>query len=154
MRITLYQNRSESNVVDKVLTKIADVDGTLREETSILNPEFNIDVDSAGIILCNYIYIEEFNRYYFVNDIESVRNGLWRISCHVDVLSTYKNEIRMLSGIIARQEFEYNLLLDDDKFLVDSPRQFVYKAFPNRAPAASNGASFVVSIAGGPDEAQ
>lgn len=130
--------------------KISDVEGTLREDTSILDPEFIIDVDTVNITKCNYIYIPDFERYYFVNEIISVRKSAWKFICHVDVLSTYKNQLRSLSGVIARQEYDYNLMIDDDKFIVNSNRMYVTKAFPNRAPSASGGASFVMSVAGGP----
>lgn len=151
MTVTLYQNMSESNVVNKVINKIGTLTGTLRDETSVLNPELIIENSDADIVWVNYIYIHEWNRYYFVNDIKSVRNNLWSFSCHVDVLSTYKNQIKNLSAIIARQESEYNLYLDDDKFLVNAQRMYITTPFPNRVdPGNSIGAySFILSLAGG-----
>lgn len=153
MTITLYQNLSENNRVDKNIQEIETVTGTLRGSSSVLNPSFKIETTNESIVWVNYIYVHEWGRYYFVNDILSVRNGLWDFKCHVDVLSTYKNHIRNLSGIIARQENLYNLYLDDDKFLVDAQRIVWTKAFPNRvAPGTDSGAlSFIVTIAGGAD---
>ena len=37
---------------------------------------------------------------------------------------------------------------NDDRFHIDAPRQFVCKAFPNRAPEVSEGSSFVLTVAG------
>lgn len=148
MTIRLYRNLSERNFVDKTLEELGVIEGTLREATSIIDPSFTID-SGSGILAVNYIYVEEFARYYFVNNIISTRNLLWELVCHVDVLSTYKNQIRNLSAIVARQEKVYNLYLDDDKFLVDSKRMYYTKAFPGRAPEGKSGNSFILSLAGG-----
>lgn len=150
MNVILYQNNSEPNVVDKKLTSIITVTGNLRGKSSVMNPVITIETESANIVWCNYIYIEEWGRYYFVTEITSVRSKLWALSCHVDVLSTYKTNIRKLSGIVARQENLYNLYLDDDKFLVNAQRMYWTKAFPNRVqPASSGGNSLILTLAGG-----
>ena len=149
MTIELYQNFSESNKIDKNISKIASVTGSLRNGSSIINPTFTINASNINIILVNYIYVVEWNRYYFVTDVVSIKNSLWQFSCHVDVLTTYKEGIRNLSGIIARQEYLYNLYLDDDKFLVNAQRQYVTKAFPNRVAPGNTGNSFILTIAGG-----
>lgn len=116
MRITFYTNNSEKNALTKNLTQIVRLDGTLKDGTSIIDPSvlcYNIDRFIADI---NYFYIDETERYYFINGVEVVRNGLWQISGHVDVLSTYKNEILANRAIIQRSESNYNLLLNDGLF--------------------------------------
>lgn len=152
MRLRFYINNSEPEKVDKDITEVGSMTGTLREETSVMNPTFRVQLTVDNVSFLNYIYVEEWNRYYFVNDVKSVRNGLWDFSCHVDVLSTYKSQIRQLSCILARQENVYNLYLDDDKFLVDSKRMYLTKAFPNRVQ--TGGKSFIFTIAGGVEETQ
>ena len=150
MRLKFYINNSEPEKVDKDIIEVISMRGTLREETSIMNPTFRVQLIVDNVSFLNYIYVEEWERYYFVNDVKSVRNGLWDFSCHVDVLSTYKNQIRNLSAILARQENVYNLYLDDDKFLVDAKRMYLTKAFPNRVQTGGN--SFILTIAGGHEE--
>lgn len=153
MTITLYQNKSEGNVLDKNITELLEVTGTLRDGTSVLNPTIVIESSSANIIWVNYIYIKEWGRYYFVNGISNIRNGIWAFDCHVDVLMTYRATIRKQSGIIARQEYLYNLYLDDNKFLVNAPRMVVTKAFPGRVQAGNvaGANSFILTLAGGAD---
>lgn len=149
MRIVLYQNSSEMNRVDKSLTEWQILDGTLRDSCSILEPSVTVYLDRVPSFV-NYMYIEEFGRYYFITGVTSVVNGLWAISGHVDVLSTYKAQIRTLSAIINRQENQYNLYLDDDKFLVNAQRKMWTKVFPNQLEPATGQPSFVLTIAGGP----
>ena len=149
MTIQLYKNFSEANVVDKNLSHLTTLIGNLREGTSVLSPSIRLETDET-IQNVNYIYIEEFSRFYFVGDIVCVRNNIWDLTCHVDVLSTYKNQLRELGAIIARQEFSYNLYLEDDKMLTTSRRVYTTRAFPNRVSAAgAGGSSFILTCAGG-----
>ena len=62
------------------------------------------------------MYISEFSRYYFIDDIVSIHNNVWDVSGHVDVLETYKSAILNQSGVIRRQQNLYNLYLDDPEF--------------------------------------
>lgn len=89
--IKTYQNTAESNRVDKTLylTTVGTISGTLRESTSISALELTIEYPKIPDF--NYIYIPEFNRYYFITDIVSVTNKLWALYCHCDVLMTYKD---------------------------------------------------------------
>lgn len=153
MTVIIYQNKSEGNVLDKDISQVVQLNGTLRDGTSVLNPTIVVESDEVNIVWANYIYIVEWGRFYFVNEIVNIRNNVWSFACHVDVLMTYKNTIRQQSGIIARQEFLYNLYLDDDKFLVNAPRMFVTKAFPNRVTLGneSGASSFILTLAGGAD---
>lgn len=149
MNITLYKNLSEQNVVNKKLSSILSLFGSLKNPSSVIDPVLTIESDSS-IVFANYLYIEEWGRYYYITNISSIRNNLWLLNCHVDVLYTYRSQIKSQSGIVARQENLYNLYLDDDKFLVDAQRIYWTKAFPGRVNAASaGGSSFILTLAGG-----
>ena len=153
MTVTLYKNLSEHNVVDKTLQQLTSLTGTLREGSSVTNPTIKIESD-ATIQNVNYIYINEFSRFYFVGDILNIRNNLWELSCHVDVLSTYKMQLRLLSAVIARQENNYNLYLEDDRLLTTCRRIYTTLAFPTRVNSAKtnpDAPSFILTVAGGED---
>ena len=116
MRITFYTNNSEKNALTKDKTQIVRLDGTLKDGTSILDPTvlcYHLDTYIPNI---NYFYIDEFARYYFITGVEIVRNDLWQISGHVDVLATYKDQILANRAIIQRNQNNYNLLLNDGLF--------------------------------------
>lgn len=144
MRIVLYKNESEPIRVDKSLTQIAEVEGYLREETSLLRPSFAVELSSDLICNVNYAYVEEFNRFYFVGNPESIRTGLWLFPMKVDVISTYKADIRNNYAIIGRNENEYDLLLNDGLFQTQQrPRR---AQFP--FPLGFNTWNYVIAIAG------
>lgn len=116
MVVKLYKTSSENDRVVKELTEELSLTGTLRDSTSILNPTLTIEGD-IDIASKNYAYIEEFGRYYFIDDIVSIRNNLWSVSMSVDVLMSYKDDILNLDCIIERQERKYNLYLNDSDIL-------------------------------------
>ena len=129
MTITLYTNSSEQNKIGKALSSATPVSGTLREETSILSPTVEI---AAASISSNYAYIADFGRYYFITDIVSVRNGLWRVSMKCDVLETYKSQIYENNCVLARQENLFNLYLKDDMSKFTSDTFTLFKNFPQQ----------------------
>jgi hypothetical protein len=98
MDITLYVNNSEVNKIGKNLTNALTLSGTLREQTNVIEPDILITMGNPTEY--NYVYIPLFKRYYFIKDITSVRNGLWRLHLTVDTLETYKNEILNCSCIL------------------------------------------------------
>lgn len=98
MIIKLYNNSSEKNVVNKVLSNEIMLTGALRFESNIHNPVITIDI--AEIIGYNYAYIPDFNRYYFIREVTSVRTGFWRLDMICDVLMSFKESILNSYGII------------------------------------------------------
>ena len=144
MTITLYYNSSEGNKLDKDLSLLTTQTGALRGESSVIDPTFEIAGLDNYLSNFNYAYIQEFNRYYFVTNIVSVKTGLWRVSFHVDVLYTYRNEIRANSGIIARNENEYDLKLNDGLFRTQQNPRIAQYPFPSGFTTWN----YVIAIAG------
>ena len=146
--IVFSTNSSPVNRIDKELATVVTTTGTLRDGTSILNPEIEIEnaLTPAIVAAINYAYIDVFNRYYFVTDIKTDVNGLWVISMHVDVLMTYKDEIREQNAVVARQEETYNMYLDDGWFMSYQNPYIQTKVFSNPTPFETQ--EFVLVIAG------
>lgn len=140
--IIFQQNLSDVNVISKVITDISTATGSLKSATSILAPTVLFEGSLPTNI--NYMTIPTFNRKYFIDDIKSVRNGLFEISAHVDVLTTYANEIKALECIIARQQNDWNLYLDDGSFKAYQNRLITIKKFPTGFSANQ----FVLGVAG------
>ena len=116
--ISLRKNTSPVNYVDKNTTESLSVTGSLRDGTSIIDPVIIFESYSSHFLAdLNYMYIAEFNRYYFVTNIISLRTNLWQITAHVDVLMSWKAELLANgTGVVKRQENQYNLYLDDGIF--------------------------------------
>ena len=132
--VILATNNSETIAVSKSITTILETQGVLRDESSIINPVIQIEASQAiidAIPRCNYLIIPSFNRSYFVKDITSYRNTLYVFSCHVDVLTSFANEIKANKGIVHRQEKRWNLYLNDGVLKCYQNPITVTAPFPN-----------------------
>lgn len=143
MTIVLYTTTSEKNAVNKSLTELVTLTGTLRDSSSIIKPMISIS-GGVSISSANYAYIPDFWRYYFINEIESIRNGLWRLTMHVDVLYTYREQIKSNHAIIERNEIDYDLKLNDGLFKVQQNPRIAQFSFPS----GFNTWNFVLAVAG------
>lgn len=142
--IQLLRNNSERNRLSKSLSSITTVTGTLKSSTSIMNPVIQIECELTDVTNCNYMYIPTFNRYYFVDDITSITSDIVQFTGHVDVLTTYADQIRSNNAIVKRQENRWNLYLDDGSFKVYQNPMVLTKAFPQGFTTQE----FVLAVAG------
>lgn len=144
--VDLLNNQSPVEMVSKTLdTGISISDVVLKRDTSILKPILHV-ATNYDITAYNYMYISNFNRYYFIDDIVSVGYERWEISGHVDVLQTYKDIIEEQTAVIKRQQAKYNTYLNDPEWKVYAYEQRWAKKFPT---AGFNKAlQFVLTTAG------
>lgn len=108
--------------------------GTLREQTSFLHPVIVIEKPTAPMKNSyNYMYIPEFKRYYFINDIVSIRNNLWEIHADVDVLFSNYKDIYESKAIISKSQdvSNANTYLNDGSFVMDSHKFDQIIKYPN-----------------------
>lgn len=113
MNLNLFQNNSDKNVVWKQITTKANMTGTLREGCSIIDPVIRVEgISASDIPYINYFEIVEFGRYYYITDIILV-GKFYEIHGHIDVLMTYKDQIKNIPAVIARQESINNVMLED-----------------------------------------
>ena len=142
--VILQNNESEKNRLDKSITDVATASGVLKGSDNIIAPTFLIEGDPSTFRNVNYLTVTEFNRKYFITDIIVVRKNLFQVTCHVDVLSTYATQIRENSAIIARQENDWNLYLNDGVFKVYQNPDVITTNFPS----GFNSTSFALALAG------
>lgn len=88
------------------------VSGVLKEQSSIINPVVLIRADTT-IMEYNYAEIDTFKRKYFIIDIKNVRNDLWEVSLHVDVLYSYKDVLLQNDYFVERNQYDFNDELPD-----------------------------------------
>lgn len=123
MNVTLCNNKSELNIINKSITTVktindAVIKGDISHEAPILLLTF--DADTASQI--NYMKIPEFNRSYFITDIINLTGNRYEVRGRVDVLESFKNSILGLSAVIDKQSGMSvgNLYLDDGSFVSEN----------------------------------
>lgn len=108
LTLVCYENKAENNKLDKskdLVVKLT-MTGTLRSECDVLNPVIEFAYTGTQIPSFNYVGIDYFRRYYFVDKMDIIRTGLYRLYLSVDELYTYKDEILPCSAFIDRTDVE------------------------------------------------
>lgn len=124
---------SENNVIGKTFGNKNVLEGKLIYDTSIEEPKFLVDGDIRGY---NYVYIPIFSRFYYIEDIVLRRQMLQEISMKVDVLQSFKTEIRACSGIPMRSgdSDQINYYINDGAIITQqNTRVFTQKFRKNAA---------------------
>lgn len=126
----LYISNSEKNKVDKNLTLLEEkVNCIYKDDTNVLNPTILLEF-SEQIKNANYIYLSDKNRYYFVTNKKMTNGGKIALELEVDVLTSFKTEIRNIEATITRNENKKNGYLVDNQYEVYAYEQVVCKSFP------------------------
>lgn len=103
MNIYPYTITCDSLISDKrqfLPDNVAPLSGVTRDNViDIVNP--TILVTSAAPIDCNYAYIPDFGRYYYVK-VSVIRAGLYALSMHCDVLTSHITNIKKSPAVAVR----------------------------------------------------
>lgn len=145
MTIDIQRNMSERERLDKTLTTLRTLSGTLRDQCSLIDPVFIVAGNPGDYSGANYLTVPDFGRSYFITGMTSVRDGLIELRCHVDVLTSFKTSIRACTGIVSRQAGEWNLYLNDGSLRAYHDPSVYTVPFS----AGFAGSSFVLAVAGG-----
>ena len=127
MTVKFYKNKSDKNHVDKDLTQIGSdiTNAVIVDNVSVTDPVFRIKAYSGfNPATANYCYIDTLDRYYYITDITILTPDVFLISCHVDVLMSFKSGIRSNTAIIARQQNLKDLYLNDGVFKTKANPKF------------------------------
>ena len=144
MELKLYTNNSDNKVVTKNITELVTLNGTLRDNCSIVDPVISVEnINNSIAASCNYAKIAQFGRYYYVKDI-IFTGKLYEIHMHVDVLASFQTELKSLNAIVSRQENKYNLYLQDGLFRTYQNPKIQIVQFPSGFDTMQ----FVLAVAG------
>ena len=121
MEFILYENNSDSNVINKDLTGRKSIDINLKKQNNLMDLVIKLQTNT-NIIKYNYCYIPDFKRFYFIQDIEVYNNNMFNLYLHIDLLETYKQDLQECNCIIGRSE-QVNKFYGDnptlENFIVD-----------------------------------
>ena len=151
MEIYLYHTTSPDNRMIKYLDRSLQLTGNLRDVSNVVNPTVLIEGNIADLVdLYNYAYIPSFNRYYFINEMQSYRTNIISLSLTVDVLFSFKDEILDNVAIVDKVQrlSDANLYYDDGSFITDSRDFYTIKTFEN---GFNDVGEFILITAGGGD---
>lgn len=131
VHITIYQNHSDNNVIEKNLEVLNSYDGNFTYQGSVLSP--NLVINDVLVLKSNYLEIEELKRFYYITDIETLGKDNFRVYLQVDTLMTYKECIYKQGGYILRNEYDYNVYLNDNKVPMNNINQNIIYESANKS---------------------
>lgn len=147
MRLLTYKNLSGNDVVSKKLTLLNEYEEIfLKEDCDMLNPIFEISQDelenSQDI---NYVYVPKFARYYFAH-VKAKTGGIFEIQCEVDVLRSFRSDIRESTQLVTRQEKKISPYLVDNLRILNANSEVILENFGQKI---SDNDRFIIGIVGG-----
>lgn len=150
MKVYFYQNKSDDRKVTKSITLKKSLTGVIiKEDTSIIRPVLEIHKDN-DIMLCNYLKIDDWERYYFIDNITVASGQRLIIQCREDVLMTNSTQIYKSTAFVQRSEKEHaNMYINDQLFLSTNKPIIDYLLFSKDLMFNTEKGNFSLAIAGG-----
>lgn len=154
--VTLYEFSGDERVLDKsglltqLVTGVTIVPGS---KFDLLNPTFTLKftgVDSTQNwrAHANYLYISEWDRYYFIDNIAAAPgNNIFVVSCREDVLYSFRDQIKNFEGFAVRSQSVGMNYITDSKIPVDPNRVSVSNInFGSAFATTLTGAQYVLTV--------
>lgn len=140
--LNMYRNTSDNRYLNKTINMLAEnVPCDFKDDTSAVEPTIIISPD-AYTPACNYVYLSDTDRYYYVADrVFSQQRVELKLSIDVRMSFNFSN----CDCIALRSSNKYNMYLDDNEYARLQYNEVYTKPFPN---AFSKELNYILLIAG------
>lgn len=147
--VKLYNNASDNRVVHKAITQIGnDRTCQITENCDVTNPRIILNMNS-GDISANYMYIADFNRYYYITGINILNGNQTEITGHCDVLMSFWTYIKNCQCTAGRSSSNFDDYLDDPMVSIkDTYRTETRRLSGEFTPTAAGSNHYVLTIGG------
>lgn len=151
MTLNLMVCTNDNRVINKTPENVKTVNCSVYGDCSMFQPTLLLSYFS-GIEKCNYCYIPEWNRYYFVVNSTFSNGKQIILNLHCDVLMSFKPEIEALNCYITRADkgnkyvSDGNIIISSDTFV----NNFLFDSSPF-VDVGRLGGAYVLNVLGGGD---
>jgi len=146
MEVRLYNNASAHNVVHKKISLLRTMNGELKENCLLEKIVMNVTYFS-DYYRCNYAYIPEFHRYYYIN-VSLIEGDQVRLHMKSDALSSFYDGYKDSKIIARRSSSSVNPnIVDTASPFKPQPKIFTRRAGFNFTPSSS-GYCYVLTMGG------
>ena len=127
------------------------ITGTWRAESvDVLKPVISIEATTSLTLAkilkeANYVYIADFNRYYYITEIKAEAGNIVTLTLSVDACMSWLNEVKAEKVVVDRQEKSWNTYLSDGYIKTYNTPYTVVKKFPSGFVSEN----FILAVAGG-----
>lgn len=142
----LYNYKGQPATINKALTPLGTINVALRPELNVHNPTLKIQMP-PNMYGFNYVYLEDFGKYYFVDNIRYIGGQTYLLALSLDVLQTYKDVILQSTALIVESDNpNRNLSVNSNVFNV-FPKTDILR-FPNSQLFDKDGSIIMVTLKG------
>lgn len=144
MTARLYLNNADTLVCDKSahLTQLAEVNVVPYGDFDLIKPRIKIDVNNFSTA-CNYVYLSEFNNYYFVTNKVGLTAQHIILDLYCDLRYTWRNVIRN-SNVTATRSNMFNKNIPDTMALNVPQEKVTYR----KLGSALTGNNYILVVGG------
>lgn len=142
----LYNYKGRPNTLNKTLTKVGEINVTLRPEINTRSPQIKI-INPPQMYTFNYVYVPEFGKYYFVSDYKFIGGNTYLLSLQIDLLQTYKEQILQGSGLIVESDKSDPYISNRNNIYNITPN-FERIEFPNKGLLNEKGKIIMITLKG------
>ena len=149
MVVTLYTNSGDTRQLNKNLAVVATISNCQINDTcTILRPVLRFEL-SASYLAANYVYIPNFNRYYYITDITILNGNQTEITGHCDVLMSFWNSFKNSPCTAGRSSSNYDDYIDDPMVTIKETYRTESRRLSGEfTPTASGSNHYVLTIGG------
>ncbi len=115
--VTFYTNSSDNNVLNKSISSTTSATVVFKDNVDLIEPVLILQ-NNSYIQASNYM--EMLGRYYYITSIECMPGNLLKVKARVDVLMSYRDQIKANSAIITRNANNVNTYIPDSKMKITS----------------------------------
>lgn len=142
----IYNYKGQPNTINKALTPLGTLNVALRPELNVHNPTLKIQMP-PNMYGFNYVYLEDFEKYYFVDNFRYVGGNTYLLTLSLDVLQTYKDVILQSTALIVESDTpNRNLSVNSNVFNVFPKTDILH--FPNSQLFDKDGSIIMVTLKG------
>lgn len=145
LHLTFYKTADDPRRINKNLSTVGTATAAPTTAVNMLNPLLTLNYNAA-LLSANYVYISEFSRYYYIENMEIDTAQRLNISCKVDVLMSHANNILACEVIAKRSEVKYNLYLQDPNAPTEQKTQVQIKKLSGGNPQFGAGSFIMVAF--------
>lgn len=100
----LFNTKDDDRVINKELEHKYTIDIDFKDSTNLTNPMISLfEEEGVDLQSVNYAMIPEFDRMYFIRNVNATSGGIYYMLLECDVLETYKSEILDSKAEISRK---------------------------------------------------
>ena len=142
MNVVFYNHSKRSNST-KLPTGGTEIACVLKDDCSVVSPILELKTD--GYPTYNYAYISDFARYYYVSDWRFNR-GLWSCTLNVDVLTSWRTDIRATTAFVEYSSSNYSMDYTDDRIMSTQEKEISVSETPASLSPFSSTGCYILSV--------